>query len=44
MLMQYSSQFRINKENIEFFHLVWGRGVIEDTTYLMNIADKLYWL
>ena len=22
-------------------HLVWGRGVIKDTTYLMNITDKI---
>ena len=22
-------------------HPVWGRGVIKDTTYLMNITDKI---
>ena len=22
-------------------HLVWDRGVMEDTTYLMNITDKV---
>ena len=22
-------------------NLVWGRGVIKDTTYLMNITDKI---
>lgn len=40
-LLKTNKQTKEKKVCLKRTHLVWGRGLTEDTTYLINITDKL---